>query len=59
MDATFTANLAHPFYGDHVLYHVYNLRPGFPTLRAMGVQWMAQGEHVVANRVLHPRRAVG
>jgi glycine cleavage system aminomethyltransferase T len=34
MDSTFTARLAHPFYGDHVLYHVYNLRPGYPTLRA-------------------------
>ena len=34
MEATFTAKFAHPFYGDYVLYHVYNLRPGYPTLRA-------------------------
>lgn len=34
MDSTFAARLAHPFYGDHVLYHVHNRRPGFATLRA-------------------------
>jgi glycine cleavage system aminomethyltransferase T len=34
MDSTLTARLSHPFYGDHVLYHAYNLRPGLPTFRA-------------------------
>jgi glycine cleavage system aminomethyltransferase T len=34
MDATLTARLSHPIYGDHVLYHAYNLRPGLPTFRA-------------------------
>jgi glycine cleavage system aminomethyltransferase T len=34
MDSNFTARLPHPFYGDHVLYHAYNLRPSLPALRA-------------------------
>jgi glycine cleavage system aminomethyltransferase T len=34
MDSTFTAKLAHPFYGDHVLYHAYDTRRGLPVLRA-------------------------
>lgn len=34
MDSTFKARLAHPFYGDHVLYHVHDRRRGFATLRA-------------------------
>jgi len=34
MDSNFTAGLPHPFYGDHVLYHAYNLRPSLPVVRA-------------------------
>jgi vanillate/3-O-methylgallate O-demethylase len=34
MDHTFAPQLPHPFYGDHVLYHAYDLRPGLPTVRA-------------------------
>jgi vanillate/3-O-methylgallate O-demethylase len=34
MQQDFAPRLPHPFYGDHVLYHVYNLRPGVPTVRA-------------------------
>jgi vanillate/3-O-methylgallate O-demethylase len=34
MDSRFSVDLPHPFYGDHVLYHSYNLRPGLPTVRA-------------------------
>jgi len=30
----FAPRLRHPFYGEHVLYHAYNLRPGLPTVRA-------------------------
>jgi len=32
--STFIANLAHPFYGDHVLYHAYDRRRGMAALRA-------------------------
>jgi hypothetical protein len=34
MEQVFAPRLPHPFYGDHVLYHAYNLRPGLPTVRA-------------------------
>ena len=34
MDSTFTARLPHPFYGDHVLYHAYNMRLALPVVRA-------------------------
>ena len=34
MNQDLIAKLAHPFYGDHVLYHAYDLRPGFPAFRA-------------------------
>ena len=34
MDSNFTARLPHPFYGDHVLYHAYNLRRSLPVVRA-------------------------
>ena len=34
MDSNFTARLPHPFYGDHVLYHAYSLRPSLPVVRA-------------------------
>jgi vanillate/3-O-methylgallate O-demethylase len=34
MNSNFTARLPHPFYGDHVLYHAYNLRPSLPVVRA-------------------------
>ena len=34
MASNFTATLPHPFYGDHVLYHAYNLWPSLPVLRA-------------------------
>jgi vanillate/3-O-methylgallate O-demethylase len=34
MDHAFAPRLPHPFYGDHVLYHAYGLRPGLPTVRA-------------------------
>lgn len=34
MDPSFITKLAHPFYGDHVLYHAYDLRPGATTFRA-------------------------
>jgi glycine cleavage system aminomethyltransferase T len=34
MDSRFSVDLPHPFYGDHVLYHSYNLRPGLPAVRA-------------------------
>jgi glycine cleavage system aminomethyltransferase T len=42
--STFTARLAHPFYGDHVLYHAYDLRPGLPVLRAWQFNgWPSEG----------------
>jgi glycine cleavage system aminomethyltransferase T len=34
MNQDLISKLAHPFYGDHVLYHAYDLRPGMPTFRA-------------------------
>jgi glycine cleavage system aminomethyltransferase T len=34
MDSSFIPRLPHPFYGDHVLYHAYGLRPGLPVVRA-------------------------
>jgi hypothetical protein len=34
MDSNFTVALPHPFYGDHVLYHAYNLRPSLPVVPA-------------------------
>jgi glycine cleavage system aminomethyltransferase T len=34
MDANFIARLPHPFYGDHVLYHAYDLRSALPVVRA-------------------------
>jgi glycine cleavage system aminomethyltransferase T len=44
MESTFAARLAHPFYGDHVLYHAYNLRPGLPALRAWEFNgWAKEG----------------
>lgn len=33
-DSIFTAELAHAFYSDHVLYHAYEPRKGLPILRA-------------------------
>ena len=34
VNPTFTARLPHPFYGDHVLYHAYDLRLALPVVRA-------------------------
>src|SRR4029453_13077740 len=43
-DSTFSAKLAHLFYGDHVLYHVYDTRRGMPTLRAWEFNgWQREG----------------
>jgi hypothetical protein len=39
MDSNFAARLPHPFYGDHVLYHAYNLRYGCHSIAAMGTDW--------------------
>jgi vanillate/3-O-methylgallate O-demethylase len=42
--STFTANLAHPFYGDHVLYHAYDRRRGMAALRAWEFNgWQREG----------------
>ena len=55
MNPSLITKLAHPFYGDHVLYHAYDLRPGTTTFRGMGIQWMAKGKSVLAKRMLHTR----
>lgn len=34
MSTSFTARLPHPFYGDHVLYHAYDMRLALPAVRA-------------------------
>jgi vanillate/3-O-methylgallate O-demethylase len=39
MSSTFTAQLPHPFYGDHVLYHAYDLGLPVPLVRA----WQFRG----------------
>jgi glycine cleavage system aminomethyltransferase T len=43
LEAKFSVDLAHPFYGDHVLYHVYTMRPGVPSVRAWSFNgWRAE-----------------
>ena len=58
MDPKFTAALPHPFYGDHVLYHAYNHWGSRPGRAGVGVQRVANREHVVENGLLHPCRLV-
>ena len=58
MDPSFITKLAHPFYGDHVLYHAYDLRPGATTFRAWAFNGWRKEKSVLAKRMLHTRRFI-